>query len=134
LEARRSSVASARSGRQAGCRYGGKRAPRPCFPREAGSTPLGLNGAGGPRTSAAAPGEYLFVAARASLPPAVLPAIARHGRYRPLAVSLLRVKEGSVVEVIESSRPALFEAFGLPMSFLPSRRPNVDEVNAKEVR
>ena len=74
------------------------------------------------------------MAARASLPPAVLRAIARHGRYRPLAVSLLRVEERSVVEVIESSRPALFEAFGLPMSFLPSRRPNVDEVNAKEVR
>ena len=66
---------------------------------------------GGPRTSAAPPGEYLFVAARASLPPAVLPAIARHGRYRRLTVSLLRVEERSVVEVIESSRPALFEAF-----------------------
>ena len=29
---------------------------------------------------------------------------------------------------------ALFEAFGLPMSFSPSHRPNEDEVNAKEVR
>ena len=55
-------------------------------------------------------------------------------RYRPLALAVLRVEEGRVVEVIHWDRPELFEAFGLPMSFLPSRRSNEDEVNAKEVR
>jgi hypothetical protein len=55
-------------------------------------------------------------------------------RYRPLALSVLRVEGGRVVEVIDWSRPELFEAFGLPMSFPPSDRSNEDEVNAKEVR
>jgi hypothetical protein len=47
---------------------------------------------------------------------------------------VLRVEGGRVVEVIDWSRPELFEAFGLPMSFPPSDRSNEDEVNAKEVR
>jgi hypothetical protein len=57
-------------------------------------------------------------------------------RYRPLALALsvLRVEGGRVVEVVDWSRPELFEAFGLPMSFPPSDRSNEDEVNAKEVR
>ena len=55
-------------------------------------------------------------------------------RYRPLALSVLSVEGGRVVEVIDWSRPELFEAFGLPMSFPPSDRSNEDEVNAKEVR
>ena len=55
-------------------------------------------------------------------------------RYRPLALSVLRVEGGRVVEVIDWSRPELFEAFGLAMSLPPSDRFNEDEVNAKEVR
>jgi len=47
---------------------------------------------------------------------------------------VLRVEEGQVVEVVDWSRPDLFEAFGLPMSFPPSDRYNQDEVNPKEVR
>jgi predicted dithiol-disulfide oxidoreductase (DUF899 family) len=48
----------------------------------------------------------------------------------------MTVQEGRVVEVVDWSRPELFEAFGLPMSFPPSPRSNryEDEVNAKEVR
>ena len=48
----------------------------------------------------------------------------------------MTVQEGRVVEVVDWSRPELFEAFGLPMSFPPSHRSNryEDEVNAKEVR
>src|SRR5215211_5368221 len=45
-------------------------------------------------------------------------------RYRPLALAVLRIEEGRVVEVIHWDRPELFEAFGLPMSFAPSRRSN----------
>ena len=55
-------------------------------------------------------------------------------RYRPLALAVLRVEEGRAVEVVQRGRPELFEAFGLPMSFPPSRRSNQDEGNAKEVR
>ena len=55
-------------------------------------------------------------------------------RYRPLTLELLRVVDGQVVEVVDWSRPELFEAFGLPMSFPPSDRYNQDDVNAKEVR
>jgi predicted dithiol-disulfide oxidoreductase (DUF899 family) len=45
-------------------------------------------------------------------------------RYRPLALSVLHVDGGRVVEVIDWSRPELFEAFGLPMSFPASDRSN----------
>jgi hypothetical protein len=45
---------------------------------------------------------------------------------------VVRIEEGRVVEVIHWDRPDLFEAFGLAMSFPPSRRSNEDEVNAKE--
>ena len=55
-------------------------------------------------------------------------------RYRPLALEVLRVEEGRVVEAVDWSRPELFEAFGLPMSFPPSHRSNKDEFNTKEVR
>jgi hypothetical protein len=55
-------------------------------------------------------------------------------RYGSLALAVLRVEEGRVVEVVHWDRPELFDAFGLPMSFPPSRRSNEDEVNAKEVR
>ena len=47
---------------------------------------------------------------------------------------MLRIEQGRVVEVIDSGRPELFDVFGLPMSFAPSRRSNEDEVNPKEVR
>ncbi len=84
----------------------------------------------------AAPGEHLFVPAAANLQPAfgiyLRPPGERH--YRPLALAVLRVGEGRVVEVILWDRPELFNAFGLPMSFPASRRSNKDEVNAKEVR
>ena len=58
----------------------------------------------------------------------------REPRYRPLALAVVRIEEGRVVEVVHWDRPELFDAFGLPMSFPPSRGSNEDEVNAKEVR
>jgi RNA polymerase sigma-70 factor (ECF subfamily) len=84
----------------------------------------------------AAPGEHLLVPAAANLQPAVAVYLRRpdETRYRPLALAVLRVEEGRVVEVIHWDRPELFEAFGLPMSFPPSHRSNEDEVNAKEDR
>jgi RNA polymerase sigma-70 factor (ECF subfamily) len=84
----------------------------------------------------AAPGEHLFVPAAANLQPAFAVYLRAPGapRYRPLALAVLRVEERRVVEVIHWDLPELFEAFGLPMSFPPSRRSNKDEVNAKEVR
>ena len=84
----------------------------------------------------AAPGEHLFVPAAANLQPAFAVYLRAPGqrRYRPLALAVLRVEEGRVFEVVHWDRPELFEAFGLPMSFAPSRRSNEDEVNAKEVR
>jgi RNA polymerase sigma-70 factor (ECF subfamily) len=83
----------------------------------------------------AAPGEHLFVPAAANLQPAFAIYLRGPGerRYRPLALAVLRVEEGRVVEVVHWDRPELFEAFGLPMSFPPSRRSNEDDVNAKEV-
>ena len=84
----------------------------------------------------AAPGEHLVLAAAANLQPAFAVYLRAPGepRYRPLALAVLRVEEGRVVEVVHWDRPELFEAFGLPMSFPPSRRSNEEEVNAKEVR
>jgi RNA polymerase sigma-70 factor, ECF subfamily len=84
----------------------------------------------------AAPGEHLFVAARVNLQPAVALYLRSPGeaRYRPLALAVLRVEHGQVVEVVDWSRPELFGAFGLPMSFPPSHRSNKDEFNPKEVR
>jgi len=58
----------------------------------------------------------------------------REPRYRPLALSVLRIEDGRVVEVIDLGRPEPFDVFGPPMSFAPPRRPNEDEVNPKEVR
>jgi ketosteroid isomerase-like protein len=84
----------------------------------------------------AAPGQHRFVAARANLQPTVAIYLRSPGEahYRPLALSVLRVEGGRVVEVVDWSRPELFEAFGLPMSLPPSDRFNEDKVNAKEVR
>jgi RNA polymerase sigma-70 factor (ECF subfamily) len=84
----------------------------------------------------AAPGEHLFVTAAANLQPAFAIYLRPPGerRYGPLALAALRVEEGSVVEVVHWDRPELFEAFGLPMSFPPSRRSNKDKVNVKEVQ
>jgi RNA polymerase sigma-70 factor, ECF subfamily len=84
----------------------------------------------------AAPGEHLFVPAAANLQPAFAVYLRLPGepRYRPLALAVLRVEEGRVVELVHWDRPELFEAFGLPMSFPPSRRSNEDGVTAKEVR
>jgi len=59
---------------------------------------------------------------------------AGEARYRPLALEVLRVEEGRVVEDVDRSRPDPFEAFGLPMSFPPWHRSNEDEFNTKEVR
>jgi len=83
----------------------------------------------------AATGEHLLVPAAANLQPAfaVYLRAPRERRYRPLALAVVGVEEVRVVEVIHWDRPELFEAFGLPMSFPPSRRSNDDEVNAKEV-
>jgi RNA polymerase sigma-70 factor, ECF subfamily len=84
----------------------------------------------------AAPGEHMLIPAAANLQPAFAVYLRAPGeaRYRPLALAVLRVEEGRVVEVVHWDRPELFDAFGLPMSFPPSRRSNKDEVNAKEVR
>jgi RNA polymerase sigma-70 factor, ECF subfamily len=84
----------------------------------------------------AAPGEHLLVPAAANLQSAFAVYLRAPGerRYRPLALAVLRVEEGRVVEVVHWDRPELFEAFGLPMSIRPSRRSNEDEINAKEIR
>jgi RNA polymerase sigma-70 factor, ECF subfamily len=84
----------------------------------------------------AAPGEHLVVPAAANLQPAFAIYLRAPGdkRYRPLALAVVRVEERRVVEVVHWDRPELFEAFGLPMSFPPSRRSNEDEVKAKEVK
>jgi RNA polymerase sigma-70 factor, ECF subfamily len=84
----------------------------------------------------AAPGDHLLTPAAANLQPAFAVYLRAPGepRYRPLALAVLRVEQARVVEVIHWDRPELFDAFGLPMSFPPSRRSNEDEVNAKEVR
>jgi RNA polymerase sigma-70 factor, ECF subfamily len=84
----------------------------------------------------AAPGEHRFVPAAANLQPAFAIYLRAPGkrRYSPLALAVLRVAQGRVVEVVHWDRPELFAAFGLPMSFPPSRGSNEDEVNAKEIR
>jgi RNA polymerase sigma-70 factor (ECF subfamily) len=84
----------------------------------------------------AAPGEHLFVPAAANLQPAFAIYLRPPGepRYRPLALAVLRVHAGRVVEVVHWDRPELFEPFGLPMSFPSSLRLNKDDVNAKEAR
>jgi RNA polymerase sigma-70 factor (ECF subfamily) len=84
----------------------------------------------------AAPGVHRFVPAQANMQPAVAIYLRSPGaaRYRPLALSVLRVEDGRVAEVVDWSRPELFEAFGLPMSFPPADRSHQNEVNAKEGR
>jgi RNA polymerase sigma-70 factor (ECF subfamily) len=84
----------------------------------------------------AARGEHLLVPAAANLRPAfaIYLRAPRERRYRPLALAGLRLEQGRIAEVIHWDRPELFEAFGLPMSFSPSRRFNEEEVNRKEVR
>jgi RNA polymerase sigma-70 factor (ECF subfamily) len=83
----------------------------------------------------AAPGEHLLIPAAANLQPAFAIYLQAPGErdYRPLALAVLRVEAGRVVEVVHWDRPELFGAFGLPMSFPQSRRFNEDEVNTKEV-
>ncbi len=82
----------------------------------------------------AAPGEHLLVPAAANLQPAFAIYLRAPGesRYRPLALAVVRVEQGRVIEVVHWDRPDLFEAFGLPISFPPSQGSNKDEVNAKE--
>jgi RNA polymerase sigma-70 factor (ECF subfamily) len=84
----------------------------------------------------AAPGEHRFLPAAANLQPAFAIYLQPPGkrRYHPLALAVLRVERGRVIEVVHWDRPELFEAFGLPMSFPPSQGSNQDEVKAKEVR
>jgi len=84
----------------------------------------------------AAPGEHMLVPTAANLQPAFAVYLRAPGqsRYRPLALAVLRVEQGRVIEVVHWDRPELFEPFGLPISFRPSRRFNEDEVNAKEAR
>jgi RNA polymerase sigma-70 factor, ECF subfamily len=67
----------------------------------------------------AAIGEHLLVAARANLQPAVAVYLRAPGEavYRPLALEVLRVKGGRIVEVVDWGRPDLFMAFDLPISF-----------------
>lgn len=83
----------------------------------------------------AAPGEHRFVPAAANLQPAFAIYLRAPGkrRYRPLALAVLRVERGRVIEVVHWDRPELFDAFGLPMSFPSTRGSNGDEVNVKEV-
>jgi RNA polymerase sigma-70 factor (ECF subfamily) len=82
----------------------------------------------------AALGDHLLVPATANLQPAFAIYLRAPGeeRYRPLALAVVRVEAGRVVEVLHWDRPELFEPFGLPMSFPPPRRFNKEEVNAKE--
>jgi RNA polymerase sigma-70 factor, ECF subfamily len=82
----------------------------------------------------AAPGEHLVVAAASNLQPAFAVYLRAPGerRYGPLALAVVRVEAGRVAEVVHWDRPELFEAFGLPMSFPPSRRSNENDVNTKE--
>jgi RNA polymerase sigma-70 factor (ECF subfamily) len=83
----------------------------------------------------AAPGEHLLVPAAANLQPAFAVYLRAPGerRHRALALAVLRVAAGRVVEVVHWDRPELFEAFGLPMSFLRPGRFNEGDGNAKEV-
>jgi RNA polymerase sigma-70 factor, ECF subfamily len=76
----------------------------------------------------AAIGEHLLVTARANLQPAVAIYLRAPGEesYRPLALEVLRIDEGRVAEVQDWSRPDLFVAFDLPMSFPPPHRSNDD--------
>ena len=80
----------------------------------------------------AAAGEHLFVAASANLQPAVALYLRAPGeaRYRPLALEVLRVEEGQVIEVVDWSRPELFEAF---VSFLIYNQCRIP-TSGKEVR
>ena len=82
----------------------------------------------------AAAGDHLFVTARANLQPAVAIYLLAPGaaRYRPLALSVLRLEEGRIVEVVDWSRPELFESFGLPMSFPLSDRSNYEMTSERE--
>jgi len=82
----------------------------------------------------AAPGDHVFVTARANLQPAVAVYLLSPGaaRYRPLALSVPRVEQGRIVEVVDWSRPDLFERFGLPMSFPPSHRSKQEETTERE--
>src|SRR5919204_3008635 len=66
----------------------------------------------------AAPGEHVLVPAAANLQPAFAAYLRAPGerRYRLLALAVLRVEEGHVVEVVHWDRPELFEAFVRPMS------------------
>ena len=82
----------------------------------------------------AAAGDHRFLPAQANLQPAVALYLLSPGatRYRPLALSVLRVEQGRIVEVVDWSRPDLFESFGLPMSFRPSHRSNHEETYERE--
>lgn len=84
----------------------------------------------------AAPGEHLLVPAAANLQPAFAVYLRAPGesRYRPLALAVVRVEQGRVIEVIHWDRPELFEAFGLPISFGPRSVSTTNELNAKEAR
>jgi RNA polymerase sigma-70 factor (ECF subfamily) len=84
----------------------------------------------------ALPGDYRFLPAQANGQPTVALYLRAPGDdlYRALVLEVLRIEEDHVVEIIDFSRPDLFPAFGLPMSFPPPRRSNEDDVEAKEVR
>jgi RNA polymerase sigma-70 factor (ECF subfamily) len=83
----------------------------------------------------AASGDHLFVAARANLQPAVAIYLLSPGetRYRPLALSVPRVQEGRIVEVVDWGRPEFFGPFGLPMSLPPSHRSNQEAIEKEGV-
>jgi RNA polymerase sigma-70 factor, ECF subfamily len=84
----------------------------------------------------AAAGEHLLVPARANLQPAFAIYLRAPGGslYRALALAVVRVDQGRVIEVVHWDRPELFERFGLPISFRSSQRFNEHEVNLKEAR
>ena len=96
----------------------------------------GRERSGAAREATPRPAEHEVAPRYANMQPAVAIYLRAPGRarYRPLALEVLRVEEGRVVEAVDWSRPELFEAFGLPMSFPPSHRSNKDEFNTKEVR
>jgi RNA polymerase sigma-70 factor, ECF subfamily len=66
----------------------------------------------------AAAGDYRCVATRANGQPAVALYLRRPGSaaFRPLALEVLRVEGGRIVEVVDFDLPGMFAAFGLPES------------------
>ena len=64
----------------------------------------------------AAPGEYRFVPTGANMQPAIAAYLRSPGDtvLRPLALEVLRIRDGQIAEIIDFGQLELFAAFGLP--------------------